>query len=141
MSQASDLIAEVKTSLAKATAGVKRFEGELGEIGRFTDLAHLNIAAIHLREFVSSLEHQSNQPEPAVQPDTPSGLLGAPLAPADLVAGFKKDELQAAAAVQGVEVASGATKTDIAEAIVAQQAVPVDDPAAGLIAAPQPPAA
>ena len=70
MSAASDLIAEVKESLRKATASLKSFEGEVGqEVAHFTDFAHLNIAAIHLREFVSSLEHQANQPEPEPEPE------------------------------------------------------------------------
>lgn len=43
-----------------------------------------------------------------------------PQDPEQLASDFKKDELQAAAAVQGVEVPSGAKKADIAEAIVNQ---------------------
>lgn len=41
--------------------------------------------------------------------------------PQELVDQFKKDELKAAAEVQGVDVPSKATKADIAEAIVTQQ--------------------
>ena len=41
--------------------------------------------------------------------------------PAQLASDFKKDELQTAAAVQGVDVPSSATKADIAQAIVENQ--------------------
>lgn len=45
--------------------------------------------------------------------------------PEQLAQDFKKDDLQAAAAVQGVDVPSGATKADIAQAIVEQAPTPV----------------
>lgn len=50
------------------------------------------------------------------QPDQPQ-------TPEELADQFKKDELKTAAAVQGVEVASGDTKADIAEKLVAAQPV------------------
>lgn len=42
--------------------------------------------------------------------------------PSQLASDFKKDELQTAAAVQGVDVPASATKADLAEAIVESQA-------------------
>jgi DNA anti-recombination protein RmuC len=50
MSQASDLVAELKQLVADVTKEIKSFEGDFEELGQFTDLAHLNIAKIHLSE-------------------------------------------------------------------------------------------
>ena len=77
---------------------------------------------------------------PAGEPAPDSGALGAPAAaqgaaspepdPAQLAADLTKPELQAAAAEQGVDVPSGATKADIAAAIVADKAKLAADEAA-----------
>jgi hypothetical protein len=65
--------------------------------------------------------------EPTPVPEAPAPAPEAVPAtqdPAQLASDFKKDELQTAAAVQGVEVPSGATKADIAEALVDQSTPP-----------------
>lgn len=55
MSQASELIADVKSLTADVAKEIKAFEGEFEELGHFTDLAHLNIAKIHLSELRNQL--------------------------------------------------------------------------------------
>jgi hypothetical protein len=69
----------------------------------------------------------SPAPEPVAavpDPSTPSTSSDSSAAASgeQLVSDFKKDELQTAAAVVGADVPSSATKADLADAIVAQQA-------------------
>lgn len=72
---------------------------------------------------------EQTTPEPAPAPE--QTVPDATQTPEQLTQDFKKDELQTAAAVQGVDVPSSATKADIAQAIVEQappaQAVVVDN--------------
>lgn len=92
MSQASDLAAELKQLVADATKDLKAFEGDLGEVGQFTDLAHLNIAKIHLTEFRNVIaareadalvDHDADAAAYAefIEARTPAGFVPQPAAP------------------------------------------------------------
>lgn len=108
MSQASDLIAEVKQALGEVTKELKAYEGDFEELGSFTDLGHLNVANIHLSELLGELRNRRGNREdaelaameaeettvqppsdesasPAAQPDpaTPPASELAPPAPAE----------------------------------------------------------
>lgn len=98
-------------------------------------------------EQLQHLQAEYDQMPPAAQlayDERAAGLAVGDLAamialaePAQMVSDFTKADLQAAAADQGVEVSSSATKTDIAQAIVADQARPA--PVAPVVV-PDPPA-
>jgi hypothetical protein len=138
VSQATDLISEVEQSLKKVKAGLKRFEGEFGEVGQFTDLAHLNVAAIHLRELSGSLESQAAAPVPEPEPEPqaqtgPTWSQGAgvrPLSDADL----KSEPVTAAGEEGQVPVPAVDSPVD------APPAEPAADPVDALVAVPEKPA-
>lgn len=91
---------------------------------------------------VSEPQPVDAQGQPIPTPDPTSPATGAPVAPdapgtpptpdpptsEQLAADFKKAELQTAADVVGADVPSGATKADIADAIVAAQPTPAAAP-------------
>lgn len=62
---------------------------------------------------------ETTEPTPAAPADAAAQQTQDP---AQLASDFKKDELQTAATVTGVDVPASATKADLAEAIVSQQA-------------------
>jgi hypothetical protein len=71
VSQASDMLAEVKQLVTDVTKEVKSFEGDAEGIGHFTDLAHLNVAKIHLSELLGGLKVRranSEVPAPTSEP-------------------------------------------------------------------------
>jgi lipid II:glycine glycyltransferase (peptidoglycan interpeptide bridge formation enzyme) len=130
------MVAEVKSLAAEVEKEIKSFEKGVEDVGSaFTDVAHINLAKVHLGEILSQLRGRREN----VEAEQAATAAAAPVAPADLVDQNTKTELQAAAADAGVAVAASATKTEIATAIVEQ----APDPAAGLVelpAAPEQPA-
>lgn len=75
MSQASDMLVEVKQLVADVSKEVKRLEGDLGDLGSFTDLAHLNIAKIHLGELLGKVKARRDHAEVTAEPE-PAGPAG-----------------------------------------------------------------
>lgn len=63
---------------------------------------------------------ETTEPTPAPEAAPADAAAQQTQDPAQLASDFKKDELQTAAAVQGVDVPASATKADLAEAIVSQ---------------------
>lgn len=138
MSQASEMIAEVKGLVAELEKEAKSFEKQVEGVGGVggPDVIHLGKMLIHGRIFQTDLRNRRGNVEDAELAAMEAEETAETQDPAELVDAMKKDELQAAAADAGVDVPASATKTEIATAIVEQQAEP--DPAAGLVGQPEP---
>jgi hypothetical protein len=134
VSQASDVLGEVKQLVADVSKDVKAFESEFGE---FTDLAHVNIARIHLTELRGVLDSRSLNAmvdpvaEAAAYQEfldarTPAGFVPQPSAPERSMAPVVEGDM-APVVVAG---AAGATPASAA-AVPAEAAGPGPETSAG----------
>ena len=84
MSQASDLIAEVKAAAARVERGIRNFEKDVEEVGHWTDLAQLQIAASRLKIFEDTLRDRKIDLEEATVP-VPEATPVEPITPEPVV--------------------------------------------------------
>lgn len=114
-SKGANLISEIRDRLDEAEATLKNFEKDIEDVGHFTDLAHLNIARIHLGEFLNSLEvHRSNFEERSKAARDAAAAEDEPEQPEDLRE-LPKTDLKDEAAARDLPVSG--TKEDLAARI------------------------
>lgn len=114
MSQASDMIAEVKGLVVDLEKDIKSFEKQIEQVGEFTNLLHLNKARIHLGLLRDELAGRRGNVEDAQ------------------LAELEEQEKKTVEPVPEPVVTPEPTPEPVA---------PVDDPAAGLVGAREAPAA